>query len=132
MHSFTVFSALILAASALALPAVPLARAPEASMPVRSLQERQDNTIGDCNTTGQYCCDQTLSQSSASANAITSLLSLPRSVTPDPDRSLGFCCSPLASILHSGRQCTTKQVCCKGSQQIQSTLLGINCSPLSL
>jgi len=138
MHSFAILSAFVLAASALTVPVprqlptselldvLPLSTVQELGLPVR----RQDSTIGDCNVSGQYCCDSTLSHSSASASALAGLL--PTSILPDQALSMGIGCSPLGSILQSGGQCTTNQVCCKGSQEMKGGLINMNCSPLSL
>ncbi|KZO91034.1 hypothetical protein CALVIDRAFT_542191 [Calocera viscosa TUFC12733] len=95
------------------------------------LSRRQDNTVGDCNVTGQYCCDSLVSHSSASASALTGLLSLPTSLLPDQDSYMGLGCSPIASLLESGGQCSTNQVCCKGSQKMENGLINVGCSSVS-
>ncbi|KZT52595.1 hypothetical protein CALCODRAFT_502085 [Calocera cornea HHB12733] len=96
-----------------------------------ALTSRQDETKGDCNVSGQYCCDSLLSHQSASASALTGMLSAPLSLLGDQSTYMGLGCSPIAPLLQAGGQCSTNQVCCKGSQTFNNGLLNVGCSSVA-
>ncbi|KAI9462125.1 hydrophobin 2 [Boletus coccyginus] len=81
------------------------------------------DSFSQCNTDGQYCCNQSIEQN-------TSVLSGILGAAEGLNLAGGATCSPVSVVGVSGNSCTQQPVCCSNNNF--NGLINLGCSPINI
>ncbi|KAI9570794.1 fungal hydrophobin [Boletus coccyginus] len=101
---------------------VPIAALVAVATAAPGVVEARD-TVSQCNTSDQYCCNSDITQTTSAVSGLLGILN-------GLNLGAGITCSPIGVIQVAGNSCTQQPVCCTGNTF--NGLVNVACTPINV